>query len=85
MIELGIYTHFKGGSYRVVALAVDASIEATDSATTVIYENLQAGNEGLLFTRPVEEFTAQVNGAPRFKYQGKISRSTTENQEDVNK
>jgi hypothetical protein len=61
-----IYRHYKGGLYRVVTLATDAT-NVRNGTTVVIYEPI-AGSD--TYCRDLQEFISPVHGAhgsqPRF-------------------
>jgi hypothetical protein len=72
MTKLGLYRHFKGGKYRVLFKAIDATNNAPDDRLMVIYISLA---NGLIFTRFEDEFNEWVPDeaemlVPRFKYIG---------------
>lgn len=73
---LGIYRHYKGGFYRVHAIA---NMESTHEAV-VVYESLQDSGEfpeGTFWVRPLREFTEQLDAEgdkiSRFTYEGQHS------------
>ena len=54
-MELGLYRHYKGGEYEVIAVALD---EATHEPM-VVYKSLQESGEfpvGTVWVRPQDEF-----------------------------
>ena len=70
-INLGIYRHYKGGEYEVVAVGrLEATLEEV-----VIYKSLYEVKEfpaGTIWVRPTKSFieTIDINGKtiPRFAY-----------------
>lgn len=57
---LGVYRHYKGGLYRVHAIA---TFESTHEPV-VVYESLQDSGEfpeGTYWVRPLREFTARLD------------------------
>jgi hypothetical protein len=57
-MELGIYTHYKGGRYEVIGLATESDTEAE----VVVYKSVETGR---LFTRNKSVFLESV------KFEGK--------------
>lgn len=73
---LGVYRHYKGGLYRVHAIA---NMEATHEAV-VVYESLQDSGEfpqGTFWVRPLREFTERLDAEgekiDRFSYEGQYN------------
>lgn len=67
----GMYEHYKGMRYRVIAL-----VKHSETLETLVYYECQYENPlGKLWVRPYEMFceTVEVNGktVPRFKFLGK--------------
>lgn len=70
---IGIYRHYKGGLYRVHALArMESTLEPA-----VVYESLQDSGEfpeGTIWVRPLKEFSGQLAAEgekiSRFTYEG---------------
>ena len=66
--ELGIYEHYKGKRYRVIAIAKD---EAT-LEDMVVYETLYDNPVSMYWIRPVAVFTEVVTvgeyHGPRFRF-----------------
>ena len=57
LIPLGLYTHYKGGSYRVIGVAYHS--ETLDKL--VVYNHLNPdGSSGQMFVRPLEMFQGDV-------------------------
>jgi len=68
MIPLGIYEHYKGGRYEVIALAKrEGSLE-----DMVVYKPLYDNPVANCFVRPLAEFTQEVIcesvRKPRFRF-----------------
>ena len=61
MIETGLYQHFKGNIYRVIATATHT--ETNESV--VVYHAVD--NPDKIWVRPVSMWEEVVNGIPRFK------------------
>lgn len=55
----GIYTHYKGGRYRVLFLARE-STNARRGEPVVVYSSLNEGTEGNVYVRTVAEFTEYI-------------------------
>jgi hypothetical protein len=73
---LGVYRHYKGGRYRVHAVA---NMEVSHEAV-VVYESLQASGEfpqGTFWVRPLREFTEHLDAEgekiSRFTYEGQYN------------
>ena len=66
-LPLGLYRHFKGGEYRVIAVAHHSE----DLSELVVYESLTGGG---VWVRPLSMFldTKEYEGkeVPRFTYLG---------------
>lgn len=66
-IPLGVYEHYKGKRYRVIAIAKD---EAT-LQDVVVYQALYDNPVSLYWIRPVSVFTEEVHvgeySGPRFR------------------
>lgn len=56
MVELGVYQHYKGGRYEVVANALD---EATERPV-VVYQALYDNPKSKFWVRAVDDFLATV-------------------------
>jgi hypothetical protein len=72
---LGIYRHYKGGLYKVHAIA---TLEAT-MEPVVVYESLYDSGDfpqGTFWVRPLREFTEQLDAEgekiSRFTYEGRF-------------
>lgn len=62
-VKPGIYRHFKGGMYRVIATALDTETEIQN----VVYESVVSGQ---VFTRPLSMFIEEVpEHGPRFQWE----------------
>ncbi|HEX3095710.1 MAG TPA: DUF1653 domain-containing protein [Patescibacteria group bacterium] len=68
MVKPGIYEHYKGGEYEVIA---EGLIESTEEPA-VIYKALYAHPKSLYWVRSVTSFEEQVEWGgetvPRFKF-----------------
>ncbi len=66
MIKTGIYRHFKGGRYEVIAIA-----KHSETLEEMVVYQQQYGEEGI-WVRPLHMFleTVEVEGkvVPRFRY-----------------
>lgn len=60
MIKPGRYKHIKGGMYIVICTAIDDSTKDL----VVVYMN---ETHGTYYTRPFVDFTAKIDGIPRFE------------------
>lgn len=63
MVRPGKYKHYKGGIYRVLFTALDA----TTDKPVVVYVNEK---HGTYYTRDLTHFKEEVEGKPRFEYVG---------------
>jgi len=69
-LRAGIYRHYKGHLYQVLGYAGDSSIEGR---TVVVYVGLELGDARpgpRMHVRETSDFFAEVNGRPRFEYEG---------------
>lgn len=57
MVELGIYEHYKGGHYEVIANGLNEA----DEVPVVIYKALYDNDKSQIWVRAEEEFLEDVN------------------------
>ena len=62
MIKKGIYRHFKGGTYKVVGVAIHT--ETQDGL--VLYKDVN-NPHNIIWARPVSMWNDMVNGKKRFE------------------
>lgn len=53
---LGIYQHYKGGTYRIIGVAKNSN----NLEEFVVYEALYNNPESKLWVRPLKEFTEEI-------------------------
>ena len=61
MIETGLYQHFNGNVYRVIATATHTET----GESMVVYHSVVNPNK--IWVRPASMWEETVNGVPRFK------------------
>jgi hypothetical protein len=70
MIKLGIYKHYKGGTYRTIGVGKYSE----DLGDVVIYEALYDNKLSKVWARPLKDFESTValegKTIPRFEYIG---------------
>ena len=62
MIKLGMYKHYKGNTYKVIAIASHTET----GEEMAIYHAVDTPEK--IWVRPVSMWEEMVNGVPRFKF-----------------
>ncbi len=68
-MKLGIYQHYKGKKYRVIAFARHSETLEEMVVYQALYTSEEFG-ENAVWVRPQKMFFEEVKGVPRFKFIG---------------